>query len=277
MNKMGRTIDLKEHQAIMLNIISEFASFCDKHGLDYFLDAGTLLGAVRHRGFIPWDNDADVCMRKPDFDKFIALMEKSGYMINEYLKVEKPENSIHAFYKICDIRTKLIEYPDGVTPFEYHVYIDLFEKIGLPNNNWKAKRVCKKSERLGLWHWFYKRTIYKWAKSNKLIKRIIGKFEVRFVNNKNRAYLRQRKLISKVCDKYPYDQCKYVTTLTNGEYHRRCKRENFDSYVFLDFENQKFKCPVGYDDWLKVLYGNEYMQLPSKDKITIHNADVSWR
>ena len=274
---MGRAIDLKEHQAIMLNIISEFASFCDKHGLDYFLDAGTLLGAVRHHGFIPWDNDADVCMKKPDFDKFISLMEKSNYMINEYLKVEKPEDSIHAFYKICDIRTKLIEYPDGVTPFEYHIYIDLFEKIGLPNNDRKARRVCNKSERLGLWHWFYKRTIYKWANSKNPIKNFIGKFEICFVKDKNKACDKQRRLINSVCNRYPFNNCEYVTTLTNGEYYRRCKREYFDGFVFLDFENKKFKCPVGYDGWLRVLYGDDYMKLPPKDKMKVHNATVSWR
>lgn len=273
---MGRQIELKEHQAIMLNIMSVFADFCDEHGLNYFLDAGTLLGAVRHHGFIPWDNDADVCMTKPDFDKFISLLEKCGYKLNDYLIVEKPENSIHSFYKICDIRTKLVEYPDGVTPFEYHVYVDLFVKVGLPNNDKKAKRVCRKSERLGLWHWFYKRTIYKWSNSKNIIKKIIGKTLIAYVKNKNRACLKQKRFINKINIKYPYGTCDYVTTLTNGEYYRRCKRRIFDNYVLLDFEDKKFKCPAGYDEWLKVLYGDNYMQLPPKEKQIVHNAVCSW-
>ena len=274
---MGKQINLAEHQKIMLDIISVFADFCDMNKLDYFLDAGTLLGAVRHHGFIPWDNDADVCMTKPVFDKFIQIMEKTNYMLNDYLKVEKPEDSIHAFYKICDTRTVLIEYPDGVNPFKYHVYIDLFVKVGLPNNEKKARRVCKKAERLGLWHWFYKRTIYKWADSKNIIKKLIGKFEISIVKNKNRAHLKQKKLIEKISTKYPYDTCNYVTTLTNGEYYRRCNREFFDSYIFLDFNGKRFKCPAGYDGWLKVLYGDDYIQLPPKDKQKTHNAEVYWR
>lgn len=273
---MNRKISLKDHQSIMLNIISVFADFCDKHNLNYFLDAGTLLGAVRHHGFIPWDNDADVCMTKPDFDKFLILMKKTNYKLSDFLVLEKPEDSIHPFYKICDIRTKLIEYPDGITPFEYHVYIDLFVKVGLPNNDKKAKKVCKKAERLALWHWFYKRTIYKWSTCNSKIKRLIGKVFIVCIRNKNRACLKQKKFIDKISKTYTYQNCLYVTTLTNGEYYRRCRRVFFDNYVLLDFENKKFKCPIGYDGWLMVLYGENYLQIPPKEKQIVHNVDVEW-
>lgn len=269
-----RKIGLKEHQQVILNIIAEFAGFCDKHNFNYFLDAGTLLGAVRHHGFIPWDNDADLCMIKPDFDKFIKLMDECNYKINDHLIIEKPENSIHSYYKICDTNTTLIEYPDGKTPFKYHIYIDLFVKVGLPNNPRKAKRICSKAERLGLMHWFLKRTINKWSQCKNLFKKIIGKSLFVLVRNKNIACLKQRKFIDNVNRKYPYEQCEYVTTLTNGEYYRRCKREYFDNYVYLDFCNRKFKCPAGYDGWLKVLYGNDYMEIPKKSEQTIHNIEV---
>ena len=76
---MARKISLKEEQNIMLEIMKTFADFCEEHNLRYFLDAGTLLGAVRHHGFIPWDNDADVCMPRPDMNKFLALMKERNY------------------------------------------------------------------------------------------------------------------------------------------------------------------------------------------------------
>ena len=62
----------------MLDILKAFANFCDEHGLTYFLDAGTLLGAVRHHGFIPWDNDIDVCMPRPDLDIFFSLLSNQN-------------------------------------------------------------------------------------------------------------------------------------------------------------------------------------------------------
>ena len=269
-----RRIDLKEHQSIMLNILKEFDSFCKKNDLNYFLDAGTLLGAVRHHGFIPWDNDADVCMPRPDFNKFIELMEKSNHKLNDYLIIEKPEDSIHTFYKIGDIRTKLVEYPDGVTPFEDHVYIDLFVKDGLPSDLKKAERICKKSEKLGLWHWFLNRTIYKWISGRNIFKKIIGVFTKVFVKDKTAAYKKQKKFIQSINIKYPYEQCEWVTTLSNGEFYRKCKRSNFDNYLLMDFEGTKLRVPSGYDDWLKVLYGEDYMTPPPKEKQQVHNIVV---
>ena len=68
-NRKPMTLD--EQKKVMLNILVEFAKFCDEHNLMYYLDAGTLIGAVRHKGFIPWDDDIDVNMPQKDYDKFI--------------------------------------------------------------------------------------------------------------------------------------------------------------------------------------------------------------
>ena len=102
---MDREISLREHQLVMLGILKEFAKFCEEHDLSYFLDAGTLLGAVRHHGFIPWDNDLDVCMPRPDFNKFLALLKEKNYRLNDYLVLERPEETIYPFFKIGDTRT----------------------------------------------------------------------------------------------------------------------------------------------------------------------------
>lgn len=67
------SMTLDEQKFVMLNILKEFANFCDQHGLMYYLDAGTLIGAVRHKGFIPWDDDIDINMPQVDYDRFIAL------------------------------------------------------------------------------------------------------------------------------------------------------------------------------------------------------------
>ena len=125
--------------------------------------------------------------------------------------------------------------------------------------------------------WFYKRTIYKWANSKNVFKRLIGKFEITFVKNKNKAYEKQKRFINLINIKYPFNNCEYVTTLTNGEYYRRCKRKYFDDFVIMDFENKKFKCPIGYVEWLRVLYGDNYMNIPPKEKRIVHNAMVEWR
>ena len=271
-----KEIGLREQQLIMLDIMKDFASFCEEHNLRYFLDAGTLLGAVRHHGFIPWDNDADVCMPRPDMDIFLSLLEEKKFMLNDHIMLERPENTLFTFFKLSDIRTKLIEYPK-TNPYECFVYIDVFCKDGLPENINKAKRICNKSERMHLFHWFYKYSIPAWSKGKSLIKKIIAKTANLFVKNKNRAYFKQKKYIQKINAKYPYESCKYVTTLSNGEFYRMCLKSNFDGYVTIKFENHNFRIPSGYDNWLKVLYGDDYMTPPSKEKQIVHDVKAYWR
>ena len=72
--KSGEAISLSEQKSIMVEILQAFASFCKEYGLKYYLDAGTLLGAVRHKGFIPWDNDMDICLMRPDYDRMVDIL-----------------------------------------------------------------------------------------------------------------------------------------------------------------------------------------------------------
>ena len=117
---------LDEQKRVMLNILVEFAKFCDEHDLMYYLDAGTLIGAVRHKGFIPWDDDIDVNMPQKDYDKFIELTRNSKGYLSEHIQVEYPENTIYSFLKISDDRTILVEFP-AQNPMEVGVYIDVFQ------------------------------------------------------------------------------------------------------------------------------------------------------
>lgn len=273
---MERPISLEEEQKIMLGIMRDFANFCEEHNLRYFLDAGTLLGAVRHHGFIPWDNDADVCMPRPDMDIFISLLKERNYMLNDHIVLERPEDSIFTFFKLGDTRTKMIEYPND-NPIECYVYIDLFCKDGLPADLKKVKRICDKSERYALLQWFDKYSVNAWRKRKNPIKKIIAIIANKLVKNKNRGYFKQKKFIKKVNKKYPYDTCKYVVTLSNGEFYRICLKEYFEDYVLEKFEGYSFRIPIGYDGWLKVLYGENYMIPPPKEKQEVHEVEMYWR
>ena len=274
---MGREIGLKEHQQIMLQILKDFANFCDCHNLTYFLDAGTLLGAVRHGGFIPWDNDADVCLLRTDFNKLIDILSKQNFMLNDHLRLVPPTNTIYTSYKLCDLRTQLIEFPKNY-PMDCYIYVDIFCKDGLPANLNKAKKICDKSEKMMLFHWFCKFSIPYWSTGAKgFLKKIIARTANLLIKNKNIAINKQSRFISKINNKYPLQTCKYVVTLSNGEFFRICKKECFDNFVIMPFEDISFNVPIGYKEWLEVLYGKNYMNLPPIEKRKSHTIIAKWR
>lgn len=271
-----KEIGLDELQRIMLEIMTSFAAFCDEHGLKYYLDAGTLLGAIRHKGFIPWDNDMDICLLRPDYDRMIELLKKNNFKLNDHIILEQPEDSLFCFCKLSDTRTKLIEYPD-TWPEENYVYIDVFPKDGLRDLSIKTKAVCKLSETLGLLHWFNKHSIPYWSAKKHGPKRWLALLAGVLVKDKNRPYRFQQRFIKWYSRRHPLETCEYANTLVNGEFYRICHRSCFDERVLLDFEGKKFYGPKGYDEWLRVLYGDDYMTPPPKEKQCVHDVVVTWR
>ena len=274
--KSGTPITLLEHKQIMLEILQAFASFCEEYGLKYFLDAGTLLGAVRHKGFIPWDNDMDICLMRSDYDRMVEILRERHYKLNDHIILERPEDSLYCFCKLSDTRTKLIEFPD-TWPEECYIYIDVFPKDGLKDLSLKTKMVCKITEFLGLLHWFNKHSIPYWKEKKKGLKKWIATIAGVFVKDKNKPYRLQQRFIKWYAKRHPLESCEFANTLVNGEFNRICHRNCFDDRILMDFEGKMFYGPKGYDEWLRVLYGDDYMTPPPPEKQVVHNIDVTWR
>ena len=274
--KSGTPITLQEHKLIMLEILQAFASFCEEYGLKYFLDAGTLLGAIRHKGFIPWDNDVDVCMMRPDYNRMVEILRERDYKLNDHIILERPEDSLFCFSKLSDTRTKLIEFPD-TWPEESYIYIDVFPKDGLTDLSLKTKIVCSISEFLSLLHWFNKHSIPYWKEKKNGLKKKIASVADFLVKDKNKPYRMQQRFLSWYAKKHPLESCEYANTLVIGEFDTVCHRKCFDDRILMDFEGKKFYGPKGYDEWLRALYGDDYMTPPPPEKQRVHNIIVTWK
>lgn len=266
----------EEQKLIMLQILKTFSEFCEKNNLSYFLDAGTLLGAVRHKGYIPWDDDIDVNMPVEDYDKFIQLTKKNNGFLNEHIRVQYPEETIYPFLKVSDNRTILVEFPNKY-PMNVEVYIDVFPKVGIFNDGMMTKWLCILCTFLRNLHWFSKFSIYAWKKNKRKIKRIIAAIGRTIILDPNFFINIQSKIIHRNIKHYPLEKCKYVTTLTNGEFNKRCSKNCFKNYIMVDFENQKFKAPQGYHEYLSCLYSDTYMELPPIEKRMTHNTIIYWK
>ncbi len=265
-----------EQKQVMLNILSFFADFCEDNGLNYFLDAGTLLGAVRHKGYIPWDDDIDVNMPRKDYDRFVQIVRNNNGYIRKNMRVEFPEETIYPFLKISDDRTILVEFPHK-NPMEVGVYIDVFPKDGIKDDSITSLILCKISEMLGLLLWFNKFSIFAWKNHGGIIKKTIARVGRILIYDPNFPVRLQNRLIQFNAKKNPIEKCKFVTTLTNGEFHKKAPKECFAGYKMMDFEKKKFRVPIGYDTYLRCLYPGDYMELPPENKRIKHDTIIYWK
>ena len=134
MNKMPNPIlptqyekyaDLKECHNVLMDILNAFCDFCDKHNLRYFLDYGTLLGAVRHKGFIPWDDDLDVCMPVPDYLVFKDLFPLCGYPSDK----NEQEKYLSDYMKWSNIWKEKVVIPYGTKYYSREKHIEIFQEM----------------------------------------------------------------------------------------------------------------------------------------------------
>ena len=121
-------------QQIELDILLAFDAFCKKYALRYYIDGGTLLGAMCYEGFIPWDDDIDVKMPRPDYERFILLAKELPAHI--HLELPSKDNCEYLFAKLTDARTLLIENP-GADEKRSGIYVDIFPMDGYPDDEQK--------------------------------------------------------------------------------------------------------------------------------------------
>lgn len=269
-----KLIDNKEHKEIMLNILLQVDRFCKENQIQYFLDSGTLLGAIRHKGFIPWDDDMDICMTRPNYDLFLEKVKEKK--IADYIDLYTPEEGLFPYIKICDNRTELVEYPDTLR-LKMGVYIDVFPKEGHPDDEKTAQRHCRKAMFYTYFYWFIKYSIPVWKSGENWLKKIMAYISSPFFSNG----IWPLKKLDKIVRKYEYKNTKYTSSILAGGIRGRVPASCFASPVYSEFEGHQFPIPVGYDEYLKKLYedinGGDYMMLPPEHQKVVHKNEIYWK
>lgn len=272
---MARKIEIKEMQEIELEILKNFALFCDTHYLRYFLSNGTLLGAIRHKGFIPWDDDIDIYMPRKDYMTFLELV---GSSFGLHYIVISPYNSkqyIHTYAKIYDSRTILIEYP-GTLRYEIGVYIDIFPVDGLPESIDASNKFFLQMRKLIAKNWLLIAQCHIFRMSPKLYIRIYGyiiSILARIICKK--YYF---KMLDKKARKFDFDTCNYVALTAAGYGNmERIQKRCFAAYHKVQFENYFFNAPIGHHEYLTNIY-DDYMKLPPvEERVKRHNNEAYWK
>ena len=257
---------VRKVQLIELEILKEVDRICKKNDIKYFLCNGTLIGAIRHKGFIPWDDDIDLVMTRKNYKKFIKACKKDlkdKYLIDCY---ETNKKWCHPFIKIKKKNTLYVEARDYNTYDENSgIWVDIFPIDG-----------CKKP--LGKFHLFqYKMYSYittlitikngsNYYKNSKVKKKIYQTI-LKIVPMKFMVWL----LYLFICH-YDEDKVDYLTQFTTvyGLNKETFKKELVCNYMPVTFEDGKFSGLKNYDEYLRQIYG-DYMKLPPKEKRVNHN------
>lgn len=251
--------DVKRIQIEILDVVSEF---CDTNKIHYWLDSGTLLGAVRHKGYIPWDDDIDLGMLRPDYDRFVAEFNRSN-MKYKLICIENTPDYYAAFGKVIDTDTVLYE-PDR-TGKKLAVNIDIFVYDNAPDDDKKVKRMYRIRDRLQFM------ALFSWGnqilKSDKFHKRLMKRFLHSICRLQSTETLIKKEIENSM--KYSDIKTKRVGNFTSVS-RIACSKAIFDFFIEMDFEGKKYKAPGGYDEWLRAFYG-DYMQLPPEEKRVTHH------
>lgn len=264
---MRKEVTFKEQRTIQLDILSRIHDFCKANRLRYSLCGGTLLGAVRHKGYIPWDDDIDIFMPRPDYERFLTTFLDSGgiYKVQHY---GNDDSYPLRWARVRDDRTLLIS-----TNNVSGVFVDVFPIDGLPEIN-EIGPYVKKLKKLQVQLAYttnYNKVLSRYSslifRIKQLIKRIIYPSRQDVIADYDRLF-----------HSYEFDESCYAGAIVS----RFCERELLNAsvykkYIELPFEGRMFCCISDYDSYLKRLYGN-YMELPPiEQRVTHHRFKIYWK
>lgn len=270
-------MELKELQSIELEILKAFHNFCEQHHLKYYLAGGTLLGAIRHKGFIPWDDDIDVCMPRPDYMRFQHLVQSGT--LDEHRKVicRNFDPNLHSYIiQIYDQRTEIV-FDNYRVPHKMGCWLDIFPIDGV-ETDLRARKRHFKMMRLLLDLHICCITKFGGKRRNSLIT-VLQFFTLPFLPFIRLAgdnfYLNQIDHLSQKCD---YSASEYVGCVAGraGE-KETMKKVRMEPAVLVDFEGSQFYAMANYDEYLTNLYGDYMTPPPKANQISRHTLQAYWK
>lgn len=253
--------DIKRLHEKILGILLAFDKVCAEHDLRYCICGGTMIGAVRHKGFIPWDDDLDVSMPRPDYEHFITHCNEWLPEPLEFVCAENDPLYPLPFGKIQDASTTLIErrhlyYLGGC-------YIDVFPFDAYPDS-----AIMRRVQRM---RYFYLKKVLYMLHRDPYRHGHGPSSWLPLLARKLYAMAGVQRKMRRVMTKYDYNDCHYAASYTDG-YERICPKEVLDNYAPYEFEGHTVQGIAAFDPYLSRMYG-DYMTVPPVEKRWQHNFD----
>ena len=248
---------LRRLQMTQLEILQAIDSLCEKENIKYSLYAGTLLGAVRHQGFIPWDDDLDICMERLEYDRFLHAWDldpPKGYLLQN--KKNTPAFT-QSFSKVRKTNSAFLQYEWEAGRYHTGIFVDVFPIDRMPTG--------KVGKTLFQWRSLQYQLLTREfiPPKGSTLQRLVSRLILFSVPEDKRADRREQLLALITKDHNPDDPTVGIETLSTIK--TPLPAGLFDRYVRLPFEDGQFMCTALWDEYLKVKFG-DYMELPPEEE-----------
>ena len=269
---IGSELTVQEIKSVELTILKYVAEFCEKNNINYVLSSGTLIGAVRHKGFIPWDLDIDISMLREDYERFLQIWKDTeDYAL---VSIEKEPACALPFAKIVDKHTETSE--NGLSYYKGGLWIDIFPLDGVPKEENEIvthyNRLLCLIDRFERIAWLKKHSSF----LGRLFRRAFYSIKYGDVSILWESVLVRYKRLLAESKKYPASASVNVTNnmvmmIRNEKRKYGFPKTTLTEYIYAPFEDGSFRIPKDYDSMLRSYYGN-YMELPPVEKRTDHGV-----
>lgn len=260
-------ITIDESKKMMLSMLEDIDAFCRKNGIPYYLANGTLLGAIRHSGFIPWDDDIDIALKRKDYERLLKdFRSQSGDL--EIIDYRNKKNYIWPAAKIINNKTVLIE--SGIKKAAIGLYLDLFPLDNVPGNYEEAKAIVGK---VAKWKNALTLKYMQVSKNRNLLKNIVVIISKLLYAIPDSLIIKRIDSISRRYENK--NDCNYLCNFSSAwGIKELVDKKVYEGTEIHLFEGKEFCIPSGYDELLHSLYG-DYMKLPPVEKrISTHTFKV---
>lgn len=263
-----KELSFREIQLGEFEVLKKFTEICEKLNLRYYLFYGTLLGAIRHKGFIPWDDDIDIAMPRPDYEKFLKYFNehKDEFPDLELMNCRTHKKYIYPISRLCDTRY-YVDY-EGAVEYGLGLFIDLYPLDGCGNTIEESEKIHKKNKYLCSFIFLAGGKSFSSSLSGGFVRSCLKFIGFLFAKICGAPFFARQ--LEKNSMKYSYEDSKYVdcTVWYTIPYHH--EREWFNDPISCEFEGSMFPIPKNYDDLLKDWYG-DYMKLPPEEEQIGHH------
>lgn len=261
----NRELNISEVKQIQLQILDYVHEFCERVGIEYFLSYGSLIGAIRHNGYIPWDDDIDICMTRPNYNRFLEEFnqENSKYKCANF---GQDSNFLYTFAKVIDTNTELVE--ESKIPYKLGINIDVLPIDGINDDTALLKKQIYLRKQSDI------KTL-KLSMNRSIIKNVILIIaRILLFAKPHRMIISQ--MISNA-QTYGYQTSKKVCCVAFGsDVDTPFPKELLEPKCLWRFEEKEYYVPVEYDRYLRSIYG-DYMTLPPEGERVSHHAYKAYK